>query len=448
MKKTILLSVFLCIALILQAQISQTVSVTAGGLVSVLTTNEKTTATNLTIKGIIDARDFKTMRDDMPLLADLDLSDVAIAAYTGLDGTSIWTENLANVIPAFAFYNGKIGKSKESLKSIKLPSSITSIGQAAFELCSGLRGTITIPSSVTSIGSGAFNSSGITGILTIPSSVTSIGGSAFSGCFGLTGVFIPYSVTLIEENAFSNGALITVDSNNPNYTSIDGVLYDKSISSILRCPSSKTGTIDIPVSVTSVGNSAFFGCMALTSVSLPLSIIAIGKHAFNNCQSLTSMILPASVNQIGERAFSSCYALSSIQTYSGNPINLSSSPDVFKGVNKTTCTLYVPQGSKTAYQAASQWKDFMIIEEFSTAAAELIKADGLSVYPNPVTDEFQIHGIKGIATISVFDCNGKLLLNREVENNEYVSVKSLPKGLYIVRIISNSDMFERKLLRK
>jgi len=448
MKKPILLIAFLCIALLLQAQVSQTVSVSAGGLASALTTNEKATVTNLTVKGIIDARDFKTMRDDMPVLADLDLTDVAIAAYTGFDGTSLWPENLANAIPAFAFYNVIKNKTQVSLLSIKLPSSITSIGKSAFQFCSGLTGPITFPPSVTLIEAGAFNVCGLTGILTIPSTVTSIGGNAFASCYRLTGVFISSSVTLIEDNAFTNCGLIAVDSNNPNYTAIDGVLYDKSITSVMTCPTSKTGIFDVPSSVTSIGNNAFFNCMALTSVSLPSSLKAIGKYAFSNCQSLASMILPSSVKQIGERAFSSCYALSSIKTYSSSPINLSSSLDVFNGVNKTTCTLYVPQGSKNAYKAASQWKDFMVIEEFSTTAVELINSDGLSVYPNPATDGFQIHGINGISTLGMFDFNGKLLFTKEIKSDEYISISTLPQGLYIVRITSEADMFDMKLIKR
>ena len=75
------------------------------------------------------------------------------------------------------------------MTSLTIPSSVTSIGSAAFYGCSGLT-SLTIPSSVTSIGEYAFeNCSGLTS-LTIPFSVTSIGNSAFRGCSGLTSIYV------------------------------------------------------------------------------------------------------------------------------------------------------------------------------------------------------------------------------------------------------------------
>ena len=187
--------------------------VTAGGLATaiVATGGDLATVTNLTVTGTIDARDFKAMRDNMPLLATLDLSGATIAAYSGTDGTvTESTTYPANEIPQRAF------QTKISLASIKMPSSITAIGYAAFYNCNHLTGSLTIPSSVNSIGLHAFgNCTGLTGSLTIPSLVTSIGAFAFNNCTGLTGTLtIPTSVTSIEASAFiscSNLSSIKMD---------------------------------------------------------------------------------------------------------------------------------------------------------------------------------------------------------------------------------------------
>ena len=108
MKKIIVVfGVCFCIIGIVKAQVSKTVNVNAGGLYSALTANQRDSVTNLTLTGTIDARDFVTMRDNLPYLAILDLSNVDIAAYSGKLGTYYTNDStasyLANTIPQFAF---------------------------------------------------------------------------------------------------------------------------------------------------------------------------------------------------------------------------------------------------------------------------------------------------------------------------------------------------------
>ena len=145
MKKITLLLLFLSLYLVGQAIVSKTVNITAGGLLSTLTTTELSTVTNLTIAGTIDARDFVTMRDKMPVLAVLDISTVNIAAYNGNDGTFTDTLYPANTLPEYSFYNQANGQGKTSLTTITIPSSVTSIGDETFGYCSGLT-SIHIPS--------------------------------------------------------------------------------------------------------------------------------------------------------------------------------------------------------------------------------------------------------------------------------------------------------------
>src|SRR5665647_87381 len=177
----------------------------AGTLSSLLTSNQRDTITSLVLSGTIDARDFKCLRDSMPRLAELDLSAVTIAAYTGTEeslGGTIIIVYPANTLPELAFF------CCSGLTTIKLPNSITSIGDYAFGGCSGLT-SITLPNSVTSIGTYAFaECSGLTTI-TLSNSLTSIGNVAFGGCRGLTKFTLPGSVTSIGEAAFENCSELT-----------------------------------------------------------------------------------------------------------------------------------------------------------------------------------------------------------------------------------------------
>ena len=421
MKNFLLLLTFMGFASGIFAQVSKTVNLAAAGTLSIsLTSDELTTITNLTLTGILDVRDFKTMRDEMSLLTVLDLSGVAVAPYEGTAGTSPNSYDYpADAIPDCAFFNQSTWHSKISLISVVLPSSITSIGIDAFRHCSRLT-TVTISSSVTSIGEGAFEScsglitvdsenpnySSLDGVLynkaqttlfqypvskigsfTIPSSVTSIGGVAFRDCSESTDVTIPSSVTSIGEGAFWDcSGLITVDSNNPNYSSLDGLLYDKAQTKLIQCTISEVGsftipssvtsigdyafrscsgltTVAIPSSVTSIGNYAFYYCSGLTDVAIPSSVASIGDFAFDMCSGLTSVTIPSSVNSIGYSAFKDCTGLTSITTSRITPLDLSLSTALFYKVNITSCTLNVPFGSKSAYQAADQWKDFINMVE-------------------------------------------------------------------------------------
>ena len=226
---------------------------------------------------------------------------------------------------------------------IVLPSKIegkpvTSIGSSAFRGCSSLT-SITIPDSVTSIGSSAFeNCSSLTSV-TIPDSVTSIGYDAFSWCNSLTSITIPDSVTSIGWDAFDRCEKLTqinVDTANTVYSSVNGVLFSKDKTELIRYPEGKADTsyaipngvtyigydafsccssltsITIPNSVTSIGDYAFSGCISLASITIPDGVTNIGDWAFWDCRSLTSITIPDSVTRIGDSAFYGCSSLTSI----------------------------------------------------------------------------------------------------------------------------------------
>jgi hypothetical protein len=105
---------------------------------------------------------------------------------------------------------------------------------------------------------------------------------------------------------------IDVDSSNPAYTSVDGVLFDKNRRIIIAYPAGKKGAYAMPALVTSIGNYAFGGCENLTSIAIPPFVRSIGDFAFAECSSLTNISIPFSVAAIGDEAFYDCDSLTSV----------------------------------------------------------------------------------------------------------------------------------------
>ena len=197
-----------------------------------------------------------------------------------------------------------------------LEEGISHIGDYAFEGCSSITGSLTLPESLTSIGHYAFRCGGFTGGLTLPEGLKSIGVGAFMGWSSLTSVTIPRSVTSIDSSAFSfceNMENIFVAEGNTGYTSVNGVLFNKNITTLVTYPTGKKGTTyQIPEGVTEISVYSFGGCNNLTGVTIPEGVTVIGGVAFLNCSNLTSVTIPESVTEIGMGAFNSCLSLTSI----------------------------------------------------------------------------------------------------------------------------------------
>ena len=323
-------------------------NLTPGSLITQMDAEELSIMESLTLSGTIDARDFKTMRDTMPNLARVDLRNIIIADYTGEEGTDQRDENNrivaypANTIPTCAFQN------RDSLTSVTLPVSLSAIGLYAFEYCKHLE-YISIPRSVTSIGNVAFGYCTALTSISLPSSLKTIGANAFLFCDHLKDIILPSSLTTIGDGVFQSCTQLKSIIIPPSVTSISDSAFG-------GCSGLKS--VYIPKSVHTIGLNAFSSCDSLKSIVIPNSVTTIKANAFSNCHQLISVTIPASVTIIGDSIFYNCTQLTSITAYPKTPVELPS-PDVFYGVDKTVCTLYVPSESLNLYQSANIWKDFL-----------------------------------------------------------------------------------------
>jgi hypothetical protein len=296
MKKASFLIVCMLCAFFATAQLNKSLTNTSGGLTTALTLNEKNNVTHLTLRGTIDARDFKTMRDEMLKLVWIDLSQATIEAYSGNAGpngsgkTSIYPKN---VIPSNAFnYNLSTNRSRpesivipsktveigdyafyglHSLNNIPLSSTLTTIGNHSFEGCTSLLNLPTLQALLTEIGDYAFKNCGFNSDITIPATVTKIGIGAFEKCYNLKNVNIQAPLTTLERNMFMECKTLI--------------------------------QITLPQTLTSIGDSCFVRCFDLAYFVLPQTVVSIGKAAFWECNAIHNFSIPNNLSSIGDAAF-------------------------------------------------------------------------------------------------------------------------------------------------
>lgn len=245
----------------------------------------------------------------------------------------------------------------------------------------GPGGPVSIPSTlaglpVVGIGNNALSYCSTVTSITIANTVTNIGSDAFYWCTGLTNVALGRAVYSIGYGAFdgcSQLAAITVDRFNTTYASQDGVLLNKTLTTLLQCPEGKLGSYALPGSVTTIAGGAFYFCSGLTNVSMGGNVTDIGADAFMLCgglesitlgsgivnigseafrrSGLTRVTIPANVVSIGLFAFAGCDSLASIIVDASNPF-YSSSDGVLFDKNQTTL-LQWPGGKASSYTIPS-----------------------------------------------------------------------------------------------
>ena len=189
-----------------------------------------------------------------------------------------------------------------------LSANITDIEKMAFFECIGLKGSIELPHGLKSLGSYAFAyCDSISGDLKIPEDIE-IGAGVFIYCPGLDGtIYLPDDMLWDAGQIIgTNLQEIVVNGTNPNYSTIDGILYTKDMKTVISCPGGKNGSIVIPEGVESISDSAFRECTRINgTLTLPKTLKEIGEDAFLLTGGfIGDLIIPDSVVVIGDRAFS------------------------------------------------------------------------------------------------------------------------------------------------
>ena len=347
---------------------------TAGCLVGtgLMSNAQKTTTTKLIVSGIIDASDFKVMRDEMSALTQIDLNASTIATYTGTLGTA-GAGNLtylANTIPVSAFTN------QIRFTSILMPTNATRIDDNAFADCVGFT-SITVPNSIETLGAAVFRGCTNLSSVTLPSSLATLSFATFEKCTSLTTITLPSTLQTIEGQAFYQSGLTSI-SIPPSVKTIQ--------SSFNECAQLATVTFLDPVnsSLNSIEDFAFAKCTSLQTIEFPSHLRQIGYQAFTqsglksftfydpnaslfdifgqecflNCTYLKAVTFPRGMSTFQDDAFSGCTQLDTIHAYMIDPAFMNYGANLFLNVSLGTCKLRVPEGSMMNYTYIVEWSSF------------------------------------------------------------------------------------------
>ena len=321
------------------------------------------------------------------------IGEWAFEDCTGL--TSVKIGNGVTEIGSRAF------KNCEGLKSITIGNGVTSIGYEAFYGCTGLT-QINVSKeneAYCSVDGVVYSKDMKTLILcptgrsevTISNSVTSIGELAFNGCTGLTSITIPDSVTNIGMLAFyccTGLTQINVSKENEAYCSVDGVVYSKDMKTLVLCPEGKA-EVTIPDSVTSIGDYAFSCCTGLTSITIPDSVTSIGEGAFAHCIELADIEISKNIADIGYAAFANCINLKVVKL-----------PKSIKTIGEYAFGYYYDEEN----DAIAKVSDFVIHGFTGTVAESYANKNGFVFAPHT---EKEIKDEKTGITIIIPDTDGK-----------------------------------------
>ena len=309
------------------------------GLETVIGSENMKDVMSLTITGSINSYDLVVLRNKMFNLHHLDMTNTTFKASSYKFYENYYTSD--NIVAAGAFCD------QYKLLSVKLPTSVTSVGASAFANCRGLQ-TVEAQKKLETIANDAFNQCYKLKEVKLPAdgALKTIGYSAFFNCSLLRSISLPASLQTIDNSAFSychsltsvkfaeNGSLQSIGNyafsycnaltsmKLPENSSLQSIgraaFYDCEALTSVKLPDNgllKTiggfafydctslTSINIPEGITTIAESTFIGCSSLKYISLPSTLTSINYEAFRGCSSLTSISLPIKLETIGEYAF-------------------------------------------------------------------------------------------------------------------------------------------------
>lgn len=223
----------------------------------------------------------------------------------------------------------------------------------------------------------------------IEDGVTNIGDYAFAWSEQLKALSLPNTVTMIGDHAFYNCDALSSLTLPANLDTIGDYAF-------VWCH--RLPTIDLPVTLNYIGQGAFTGCYSIPYISIPDGVTNIQLSAFSWCSNMTYLRIGDNVTNIGAYAFAWCERLESIINYTSIPQDIEE--NVFAGLNRSTCTLYVPSASIDLYRSALVWRDFNIADLSDAPTLVPKAAEGFDILsteqtPRKVLYNGQIFIIRG-----------------------------------------------------
>lgn len=235
---------------------------------------------------------------------------VEINAYKGTDTTVEIPSEINGLEVRQIASNGLCGN--ESVEKYILPEGITTIGQHALSQNTNLK-EISFPSTLKSVQFGAISYDNALEVVNFPEGLETIEGCVLYTCYGLTDVYIPSTVTSITENMFCSSSYsleeFHVDDNNDSYCSVNGVIFTKDMTKLVRYPLNKAETVyEIPTTVTEIAPSAFDTVKVLEKLEIPDNVKTIGERAFSMA-TLKELKLPHELTVLPQYCIGSMHKL-------------------------------------------------------------------------------------------------------------------------------------------
>ncbi len=435
---------------------------------------------SLTLSGTINSYDFIVLRNKMPNLHHLDMTNVSIVA------------NAANYYETYHTSNNTLGqccfKDMKKLLTVKLPKTIKeiemdafidctnlesvefqegieTIGQGAFYECYNLR-SAEMKSGLVTIGRSAFNRCSRLKKVVIPEGVQTIVEYAFYGCSTIDYIDVPKGVKTIKEYAFSycsNLKKVNIDAGCEyiggysfcGCSNLEKVVIAEGVKTIggsafagcgkltsVQLPTTLISiggyafegtnllSLTLPSNLTTIGAYAFRGNSNLSSLTLPSNLTSIGAYAFSGNSSLTEVRIPAMVSSIGDYAFSGCSSLKDVYVYVLEPQSIAQ--NTFSTYQ--TSTLHVPTTSYYSYYYNTQWSQFANVQEFSAPYFRFF-----------FDTDYTLDDVQGVIdTETESECNinagASLIVNTQHENQYIGTIHIKNDGTKSGSLIANGNM--------